>query len=113
MEKFIEDITSPEFISLALLTLWTLPWKGYALWNAVKLGHKKWFITLLILQTGALLEIIYIFFVLRQRKKRIVVDKMNNTLPPQQEPITLTPPSTVAPVKPKEKALDLDARTTN
>jgi len=45
-----------------LVTLWILPWKGIALWKAVKNSHKKWFIALLIVNTMAILEIIYIFY---------------------------------------------------
>jgi len=41
--------------------LWTLPWKGVALWKAARNTHKKWFIALLVLNTLAVLEIIYIF----------------------------------------------------
>ena len=44
-----------------LTLLWTLPWKGVALWKAAKNSHKKWFVALLIVNTMALLEIIYIF----------------------------------------------------
>ena len=47
---------------LILLVLWELPWKGYALWKAAKQGDKVWYIILLIISTGALLEILYIFF---------------------------------------------------
>ena len=46
---------------LVLLTLWTIPWKMYAVWTAVKLGHKKWFIALVLLNTFGILEIFYIF----------------------------------------------------
>ena len=48
--------------ALLLIMLWVLPWKGVALWKAAKNGHKKWFIAILILNTLAILEIIYIFF---------------------------------------------------
>lgn len=41
--------------------LWTLPWKGVALWKAAKRGEKFWFIAMLIINTYALLEILYIF----------------------------------------------------
>jgi len=46
---------------IILITLWVLPWKGVALWKAAKNGNKKWFIALLILNTLAILEILYIF----------------------------------------------------
>ena len=47
---------------LLLLVLWTIPWKGFALWKAAQKGHKKWFIALLVLNTAALLEAAYIFY---------------------------------------------------
>jgi len=46
---------------ISLIALWTLPWKGVALWKAAKNSHKIWFIVLLILNTLAILEILYIF----------------------------------------------------
>jgi len=46
---------------ILLITLWTLPWKAIALWRASKNNHKKWFASLLVLNTLAILEIIYIF----------------------------------------------------
>ena len=47
---------------LWLILLWTLPWKGIALWRAVKNGHMKWFIAILLLNTLAILNIFYIFY---------------------------------------------------
>jgi len=47
---------------LLLLAFWVLPWKGWALWRAARLKDKCWFIALLILNTLAILEILYIFF---------------------------------------------------
>ncbi len=41
--------------------IWTVIWKGYALWLAARNGHKYWFIALLILNTLGILEIVYIF----------------------------------------------------
>ena len=55
----------PDFeISTAVLVavyLWVIPWKGVALWKASKNGQKGWFIVILILNTLAILDIIYIF----------------------------------------------------
>ena len=48
---------------VSLLTLWTLPWKGWALWRAARRQDKWWFIAMLVLNTVAILEIIYIFIV--------------------------------------------------
>ena len=49
-------------IFVLIAALWTIPWKGVALWKSAKNGQKGWFIALFLLNTLALLEIIYIFF---------------------------------------------------
>ena len=54
---------------LYLVLAWVLPWKGVALWKAAKNGHNKWFIALLVLNTLALLEIIYIFYFSKPKQK--------------------------------------------
>lgn len=51
-----------------LLVLWTLPWKGVALWKAAKNSHKWWFIVLLVANTLGILEILYIL-VFSKRKR--------------------------------------------
>jgi len=55
---------------LYLVLLWVLPWKGLALWKAAKNSHKKWFIVLLVVNTLALLEIVYIFYFSSKREKQ-------------------------------------------
>lgn len=52
-----------------LLALWSLPWKGWALWKAARLGSKLWFIALLIINTLAVLDILYIFIFSKKGKK--------------------------------------------
>jgi len=44
-----------------LFIAWTLPWKGVALWRSARNHHLVWFIVLLLVNTLAILEIIYIF----------------------------------------------------
>lgn len=46
--------------------LWVLPWKLYAVWLAARRGDKKWFVALIILNTLAVLDIIYIFYVAKK-----------------------------------------------
>jgi hypothetical protein len=48
-------------ILIAILVLWTIVWKIYAVWIACKHNQKKWFVALLILNTAGILEIFYIF----------------------------------------------------
>ena len=50
---------------LILVTLWSIPWKGMALWKSAQLSHKRWFILLLIVNTFGILDIIYVRFVAR------------------------------------------------
>ena len=46
---------------ITLMVLWILPWKGIALWRSARLNQKWWFIALLVTNTMAILEILYIF----------------------------------------------------
>ncbi len=48
---------------------WTLPWKGVALWRAARNRHLVWFIVLLLVNTLAILEIIYIFGFSKEKSK--------------------------------------------
>jgi hypothetical protein len=49
-----------------LVTLWSIPWKGVALWKAAQLSHKKWFVVLLLVNTIGILDILYIYLVARK-----------------------------------------------
>lgn len=48
---------------IAVTALWTLFWKGLALWNASKRGEKVWFVVLLAVNSLGILEIVYLFLV--------------------------------------------------
>lgn len=63
MEKFILE---NQWI-LWLLIVWILPWKAVALWKSARNGHKVWFLLLLVLNTLAILEILYIFIFSRKK----------------------------------------------
>ena len=47
--------------------IWTLIWKGIALWKSARRSEMIWFIALLVINTLGILEIIYIFFVARKK----------------------------------------------
>lgn len=49
------------------LLVWTLIWKGWALWLAARRGELAWFVALLVLNTVGLLEIFYIFVIAKQK----------------------------------------------
>lgn len=46
---------------ILILFVWSLVWKGFALWRAAKNESKGWFIALMIINTGGILEILYLF----------------------------------------------------
>ena len=52
---------------LALVIVWSLLWKGLALWRAGKNNQPAWFIFLLVLNTVGLLEITYLYFFQRNK----------------------------------------------
>lgn len=45
--------------------LWSITWKGIALWHAAKREEKWWFIALLVINTVGILELCYLLFVVR------------------------------------------------
>ena len=54
---------------IIVLSLWSLPWKGIALWKAARRDETVWYVILLVLNTVGILEIIYIFAVAKQKKQ--------------------------------------------
>ncbi|HLN18544.1 MAG TPA: DUF5652 family protein [Patescibacteria group bacterium] len=63
-------------IIIIAIAIWTIPWKGVALWKAARAGQKAWFIVMLLVNTVAILEILYIFFF----SKKGEVQKNNQNL---------------------------------
>lgn len=64
---------------LPLLAVWIYPWKAVALWRAARNGHYVWFAILLILNTLAILEIVYIVFFSKPQEKKIVAKKTSRS----------------------------------
>lgn len=48
--------------------IWTIPWKGIALWRAAQNQHRVWFVILLVVNTLAVLDILYIFIFSKKEK---------------------------------------------
>ena len=70
---------------LFVVVLWTLPWKGVALWKAARRRDISWFVAILILNTLAILEIIYIFFV--SRKPQADIESLGENQPVKKKVI--------------------------
>lgn len=52
-----------------ILVIWSIVWKGYALWISAQEKNKVWFIVLFLINTVGILEIIYIFLVSKKGKE--------------------------------------------
>ena len=46
---------------IAVLVVWSLIWKGIALWKSARNGDTRWYIALLVINTLGILEILYIY----------------------------------------------------
>lgn len=64
-------------IALVFLLLWSLIWKGLALWKAARDNERNWFIGMLVVGTfinlAGLVEIAYLFYF---AKKKIKLDEL-------------------------------------
>lgn len=68
---------TPGFMSIfvpiiLIVVLWTIVLKGYALWNAARNGQKKWFISLLVINTVGILEIVYLIWFRPKTKSPVI-----------------------------------------
>lgn len=57
---FVSSYGTAAFV---LMAIWSLVWKGLALWQAAKKNDKTWYIVLLIVNTVGILEIIYLYLI--------------------------------------------------
>ena len=62
-------LTSTQVYVFTALAVWSLFWKGLALWKAASQKDKIWFVVLLIVNTLGLLEILYLFVFSKYTKK--------------------------------------------
>lgn len=60
---------------LFVLMVWSVIWKGLALWKAAHQESKGWFIALLILNTVGILDILYLY---------VFSKKSTTSVPPPQ-----------------------------
>jgi len=49
-----------------LFLVWSLGWKGWALWRASKNSQRYWYLAMLVINTVGLVEIIYLVFFQKQ-----------------------------------------------
>ena len=56
--SFMSDWWWPFF---GLVMVWSLVWKGLALWKAARKGTSVWFVVLLVVNTVGILDILYLY----------------------------------------------------
>jgi len=54
---------------ITILIVWSLFWKGMAMWKAAHRGSKVWFVLLLLVNTVGILDLIYLYLVDAKKKK--------------------------------------------
>ena len=70
MESLVEFVKANAQVLGLIAVIWVLPWKGVALWKAATLGKKGWFVLLLLVNTLAVLDILYIFVFSKMRSQK-------------------------------------------
>lgn len=63
-------------ISLVIF-FWALPWKAWALWRSARKGQPVWFLALLIIQSAAILDLLYILLFSRDRERKEEIPSKN------------------------------------
>jgi len=57
-------------VLLVVILIWSMIWKGIALWKSGRNNQIAWFVVLFIVNTVGILEIIYLAFYQKNKKKR-------------------------------------------
>jgi len=58
----IIQVLNPYSPILYLLIIWSIIWKGIALWHSARNKQLVWYITILIVNTVGIIEIVYLIF---------------------------------------------------
>jgi len=71
MYRSLLSPTIPELkIVLVAVVIWSIFWKGLALWKAARAKQKYWFVVILLLNSLGLLEIIFLGFFQKKSKEK-------------------------------------------
>lgn len=54
---------------IVALVVWSIVWKGIALWKSARKSDEKWFIAMLVINTFGILEILYIYHFYKRKRK--------------------------------------------
>ena len=79
-QNFYAGPISPGFVGVAglllvIVILWTLVWKGMALWKVAREGSKIWFVVLLVVNTIGILDILYLYVFSKKSSQSVEAPK--------------------------------------
>ena len=84
---------------ISVVAIWTLIWKGLALWNAGRNNQKIWFVVLLVVNTIGILEILYLAFGRKNKNNVVHTTTVTHTVtastPAADVASSVTPPPVV------------------
>ena len=66
----MSSLSTGVLIILVIILIWSLIWKGFALWRAARNNSIVWFVVLLVVNTIGILEILYLFVFSKSGKKK-------------------------------------------
>ncbi|MGD0577140.1 MAG: DUF5652 family protein [Candidatus Staskawiczbacteria bacterium] len=57
-------------VLFGVLMIWSLVWKGFALWKSARNSQSVWYVVMLVVNTVGILEIIYILFFANKKENK-------------------------------------------
>jgi len=70
MNQFLINKSPAMMIIFLVFIIWSLIWKGIALWKAARNNQQAWYVIMLVVNTLGILEILYIFVFAKKQKTR-------------------------------------------
>lgn len=65
------ELTTLQAWLLAIAIIWSLTWKGIALWKAARNDQPAWFVCMLVINAVGVLEIIYLSFFQKKPDQKV------------------------------------------
>jgi hypothetical protein len=66
---YMNNLSQVPLPILYILFIWSLFWKGLALWRAAKNSQKNWFVAILVINSVGILDILYLFYFAKNKMK--------------------------------------------
>ena len=89
----MENLSFEQWLAIAVVIIWSVPWKAAALWRSARRGHLGWFLVLIVFNTLAILDILYLFVFsnwgIKKKQEEKIEKKEKQSAAPQSTP----PPS--------------------